>query len=266
MLNEIRNFFNDLYRFRINLNESVGESLLVNAIKDHEYVYVYYEGEGLESKGYRIIKPYVLGVDKRNGVKSLRAWQTEGDSDSYKGKNRTPRMDHERFKSTNKDGKGVLVPGWRMFRLDKIKSVYPTGRTFKNDPLPPFYKGGDDKHMSTIISSIPTTTHPKDDKDKPTPSAKVAKDYLTRTDFDRILEKSYNLVKNIKKRAPSKVFIYVGKDGSIKFASERGLKNIDDDKIIGNLQELFNEYVLPKKTQQDNFLELKRRESYQKFK
>jgi predicted DNA-binding transcriptional regulator YafY len=60
--------------------------------------------------GSRLIEPYALGVDS-NGNTLLRAWLISGIS-------RSGRIDPK------------LVPGWRLFRLDRIRSINPTLQKF----------------------------------------------------------------------------------------------------------------------------------------
>lgn len=60
--------------------------------------------------GIRIVEPYTVGVNE-NGETYLRAWLIRGVS-------RTGRINPR------------LVPGWRLFRVDRINSISPTLQKF----------------------------------------------------------------------------------------------------------------------------------------
>ena len=80
---------------------------VMDAIKQKQKVVVYYDGDEPGGKGLREIEPVCLGVSKA-GNKVVRAWDEEGASHTaYKGEQ--------------------PLPGWRLFRLDKILSNKPTG-------------------------------------------------------------------------------------------------------------------------------------------
>lgn len=73
-----------------------------------------------------------LGVSK-SGNKVLRAWDEEGASHTgYKGEQ--------------------PLPGWRLFRLDKILSLKPTGENFVQK-RPNYNVNGDKSMVSVIINS-----------------------------------------------------------------------------------------------------------------
>ena len=150
MLTEIKILFNNIGHFRQLLKESVGDSVIVNAINDHKYLYIYYAGDNTVLKGYRTIKPFVLGTSTA-GNKVLRAWQEAGSSDSYAGLTGRKREDHEyQF-----DQKGNMKPGWRLFRVDGITSALPTGKKFSTatNKLPPLYNPND-KQMTSIVAAV----------------------------------------------------------------------------------------------------------------
>jgi predicted DNA-binding transcriptional regulator YafY len=73
-----------------------------------------------------------LGVSKA-GNKVVRAWDNEGSSHTaYKGEQ--------------------PLPGWRLFRLDKILSLKPTGENF-TEMKPGYNINGDKSMVSVIINS-----------------------------------------------------------------------------------------------------------------
>lgn len=61
-------------------------------------------------RGIRFIEPYTVGVSE-NGQTYLRAWLIKGVSKTGR---KNPR----------------LVPGWRLFRVDRIKTINPTLQKF----------------------------------------------------------------------------------------------------------------------------------------
>ena len=81
-----------------------------SAIKGNQVCVIYYDGDEPGGKGLRLIEPVCLGTTKA-GNKAVRAYDIEGAS------------------HTHYIGKQIL-PGWRIFRLDKIMSLNPTGELF----------------------------------------------------------------------------------------------------------------------------------------
>jgi predicted DNA-binding transcriptional regulator YafY len=102
---------------------------VVNAIKNKQKVVIYYDGDEPGGRGLREIEPVCLGTSKA-GNKVLRAWDEEGSSHTaYKGEQ--------------------PLPGWRLFRLDKILSLKPTGENFAE--MKPNFNPNGDKSMTSII-------------------------------------------------------------------------------------------------------------------
>lgn len=102
---------------------------VVKAIKQKDRVVIYYDGDEPGGKGLRNIEPVCFGYSKA-GNPVLRAWDDEGASHtSYKGEQ--------------------PLPGWRIFRVDKIVSFTPTGEKF--DTSRPLYNPNGDKSMSRVI-------------------------------------------------------------------------------------------------------------------
>jgi hypothetical protein len=134
---------------------------VVNAIKGRQKVIIYYDGDEPGGRGIREIEPVCLGVSKA-GNKILRAWDDEGASHTaYKGEQ--------------------PLPGWRIFRLDKILSIKPTGEVY-NTPKPGYNFKGDKSMVSVIINAkfdnqpVPTAppalpaTTPTTSPTQPTPT------------------------------------------------------------------------------------------------
>ena len=102
---------------------------VVNAIKNKQKVVIYYDGDEPGGRGLREIEPLCLGTSKA-GNKVLRAWDEEGSSHTaYKGEQ--------------------PLPGWRLFRLDKILSLKATGENFTE--MKPNFNPNGDKSMTSII-------------------------------------------------------------------------------------------------------------------
>ena len=88
-----------------------------------------YRGERIGDilDGIRIIEPYVVGKSSK-GEPLLRAWL-------IKGMSRTGRIDPR------------LVPGWRLFRIDRIRSISPTLQKFT---IPRIGYNSEDSGMTEI--------------------------------------------------------------------------------------------------------------------
>lgn len=102
---------------------------VVNAIKNKQKVVIYYDGDEPGGRGLREIEPVCLGTSKA-GNKVMRAWDEEGSSHTaYKGEQ--------------------PLPGWRLFRLDKLLSLKPSGENFIE--MKPNFNPNGDKSMTSII-------------------------------------------------------------------------------------------------------------------
>jgi hypothetical protein len=71
-----------------------------------------YRGEGPNDilNGIRVLEPYTVGVNEK-GDTFLRAWLIRGVS-------KTGRIDPR------------LVPGWRLFKIDRLRTINTTAQTF----------------------------------------------------------------------------------------------------------------------------------------
>ena len=136
---------------------------VIDAIKQRQKVIIYYDGDEPGGRGIREIEPVCLGVSKA-GNKVLRAWDDEGASHTaYKGEQ--------------------PLPGWRLFRLDKILSIKPTGEVY-NTPRPNYNFNGDKSMVSVIINAkfdnqptvpqpLPTNPTPATPTTTPTPEENI---------------------------------------------------------------------------------------------
>ena len=150
MLEEDKILFEGIKSLRL-LNEAVDSNIIEKAINNQQYVYLYYSGDKENQKGARVVKPFVYGTNKKNGNTYLRAWEESGKSHTFYRKDPPPRPDHDKF--TDYHG---TSPGWRMFRIDKIITILPTGKRFNvaRDGYPPKYKAENDKVLD-VTSCIP---------------------------------------------------------------------------------------------------------------
>ena len=103
---------------------------VMDSIKKKQVVVLYYTGDAPGGDGLRTIEPVCLGVSKA-GNKVLRAWDYEGAS-------------HTATLGTQP------LPGWRLFRLDKITSYKPNGQVFTE--MRPNFNPNGDKSMVSIIT------------------------------------------------------------------------------------------------------------------
>ena len=105
---------------------------IVDAIKKRDKVVIYYDGDEPGGKGLREIEPVCFGYSKSDNP-VLRAWDNTGASHTaYKGEQ--------------------PLPGWRIFRVDKIMSFKPTNEKF-NEPRPNYNPNGDKSMVKIIINA-----------------------------------------------------------------------------------------------------------------
>ena len=102
---------------------------IVDSIKKRNVCIIYYDGDEPGGRGLRQIEPVCFGYSKGDNP-VLRAWDLEGATHTgYIGKQR--------------------LPGWRLFRVDKILSFRPSGEKF--DTIRPGYNKSGDKGMLKVI-------------------------------------------------------------------------------------------------------------------
>jgi len=118
--------------FKSLIAEAANLEDLIDAIKSRKVVIIYYDGDEPGGRGLRQIEPVCVGTSKA-GNKVLRAWDSEGSSHTaYKGEQ--------------------PLPGWRLFRVDKILSSKHTGEIY-NEPRPNYNFNGDRTMASVIINA-----------------------------------------------------------------------------------------------------------------
>jgi len=111
---------------RLILEKSAAE--IVNSIKNKNLVTIYYDGDDNGGKGLRVIEPFCYGTSKA-GNAVIRAWEREGAS------------------YTAQKGEQPL-PGWRLFRVDRIGSYNFDPRQNFTEPRPSY--NPNDKGMTSI--------------------------------------------------------------------------------------------------------------------
>jgi len=134
--------------------ETVSRSKILPSMKNRNVVTFWYddpdEGEGIKP-GYREVEPYVFGRHYKSGNEVIRAWLIRGVS-------KTGELDPS------------LVPGWRLFRVDRMGNWIDTGDTFEpyvdNSPVREKYNP-DDKHMISGRGKIYYKIEPEGEEAEP---------------------------------------------------------------------------------------------------
>ena len=118
------------------LQEAIDRNKIFSAIQNKRTLTIYYKADREENEvtGWRKIEPFCAGINKY-GNPVLRAWQTSGVSNTYPPGKEDDVLTH--------------VPGWRMFRMDKIVSMAIGWDKFTS-PRPKY--NPDDKDMDTIFA------------------------------------------------------------------------------------------------------------------
>ena len=261
-MNEAKIIFDNIRSFRHLLTEAVGENVIKDAIDNHEYVYLYYHGDDNVERGYRTVRPFVLGKTGK-GATVLRAWQDKGRSQSLgPHAERTPRDEHEYW---DEDGR---KPGWRLFTVDKISKIYPTGDKFEDDDgnvlIPPKYReDGDDQMGGGRIAWVSTqqlkigfakagatdepTVVPKPEPEvpqqkrwKPFYNANAARRPMNAA----TIQKLYDIAMNVRKEKTGDLFVAVDDKNKYHFRPETIRDRFPQNAIVGNLKQLYDELVL----------------------
>ena len=115
--------------FKSLLNEVASLNDIQDSIRKKIVVTVYYDGDEPGGKGYRRIEPVCVGYSKAGNL-VIRAWDLDGAS------------------HTASIGEKPL-PGWRMFRADKIFTYQPTTDNFTETR--PGYNPNGDNSMDRVI-------------------------------------------------------------------------------------------------------------------
>ena len=118
-----------LTTFKSLLTEIASLGDIQDSINKKIVVTIYYDGDIPGGKGYRRIEPVCVGYSKAGNL-VVRAWDMDGAS------------------HTATIGEKPL-PGWRLFRADKIFTYQPTTDTFNQ--VRPNYNPNGDKSMERVI-------------------------------------------------------------------------------------------------------------------
>jgi predicted DNA-binding transcriptional regulator YafY len=118
-----------LTTFKSLLTEVASLGDIQDSIRKRIVVTIYYDGDIPGGKGYRRIEPVCVGYSKAGNL-VVRAWDIDGAS------------------HTATIGEKPL-PGWRLFRADKIFTYQPTTDTFNQ--VRPNYNPNGDKSMERVI-------------------------------------------------------------------------------------------------------------------
>jgi len=264
MLKEHEVIFDNIKNFRRLIKEYASRGDIVDAIDNREVIKIYYAGDDTVQRGYRTVEPYALGFIKKKdgqGELAVRAWEQAGASDSYndigRWAHKPPRKNHEYFDDPNRQ------PGWRLFKLRGITSLFFTGKKFpaQGKGMRPLYNPND-KQLDVIASFQPFsdvgTQQVSGSQSIEVPDelqqklsafdAQTQKWNIDASDSEATLIKNivglYELVTKYRKQTP-KNYDVINKNGKYfalpYFSRER--KKIPDDEVVGNLADLYTKYT-----------------------
>jgi hypothetical protein len=280
----------NIEHFRHLITEAVSESDIEKYINNHEYVYIYYDGDDKTQSGSRTIRPYVLGTSKKSGKPVLRAWQDRGKSWHFQNKPTRPaddpNMQASKFHDYWIDEEGSK-PGWRMFRLDKISKMYPTGKKFHDEngnvKIPAGYHEGGDDDMASIKAYVSTKTEPDIDVkyDRERAVEPVSTTDKMKQKWDAIRKgytRNYNVtsedivkLRDIASRVYKKghgnflVAIDSGNNLHLITPEQKQKQNIPDTAVYGSLPYLYDSLVNASKTPDDRFFKNKLSQAQQQM-
>ena len=113
-LHSFESFFNrPLFEHRGQTSRSIRDTI-EQAIREKKVITIKYKDGPIVLAGHRTIEPHAFGT-ATSGNEVVRAWLKEGVS------------------KTGRSGKSP-EPGWRLFRIDRIKSVEISDEGFKTRP------------------------------------------------------------------------------------------------------------------------------------
>jgi len=271
MSEETKILFENIKNFRHLITEGVSQDNIVKAIENHEWIYLYYNGDDKNKTGYRTIRPYVLGTSTA-GNTVLRAWQ-DNPRNSWHFDNKPTRTDsqHHDYWTDSEGSK----PGWRMFDVSKISKIYPIGKKF-NDAnglpmIPAGYHEGGDKDMTSIIAYVSTKNEPDFDYtyDREFKGDKISRGDRDRAKWDSIrrgnknarkitaddVTKLRDIASRVHKTSHGNYLVVIDdkKDFQLIQVKDKDRQNIPDIAIVGNLPQLYDSLVNTNKQQDDKF-------------
>lgn len=277
MSTETKILFENIKSFRHLITEAVGENAIVDAINNHEWLYIYYNAnneEGKNAGGYRTIRPMVLGTSTA-GNAVLRAWQ-DNPKNSWHFDNRPTRGDKSQYHDFWSDQEGVK-PGWRLFDVNKISKVYPIGKKFNDSNglpmIPAGYHEGGDKDMTSIRAYVSTKTKPDFDYtyDKEFQGDEISKADRNKERWDSIRKGNKNTKKitaadvvklrdiasRVHKTAHGSYLVVIDdkKNFQLILAKDKDKQNIPDTAIVGSLPYLYDTLVNANKQPDGKFFQ-----------
>lgn len=262
MLKETKILIDNIKNFRNHnmINEGISEGDIRKYMEKHQFVYIFYAGDGTNPRGWRTIRPYVLGVikGKENNI-GVRAWQDKGRSVS---KDITKRRgnEHDHWTDTLDN---ETKPGWRMFRLDRIEQIYPTGQRFVdgdgNVVFPPKYNFSGDKDMSSIMFQVSDRKEPEPEREYRPSDLRISykrrqKDWgvfqrgnANRRDIKPEDILSFNKVANdIYKKGMGAFFVAINDRDEFELVDEKNRMKVPKQAIVGNLARLYDKHIRQK--------------------
>ena len=269
MLTEVKILFDNIKNFRHLIIEGVSGNGIVDAINNHEWIYLYYTGDETTASGYRTVRPYVLGTNK-SGNKVLRAWQ-DSPKNSFHFDNKPTRPDSQNHDYwTDSEGE---KPGWRMFRVDKITKILPIGKKFNdsngNVMIPAGYHEGGDDNMTSIEAYVSTKKQPDFDYkyDKTVQPTGRTNQELEKWDSIRKGNKNRkkitsndviklrDLASRFHKKSHSKYMVVIDDRNNFQLVTANDIKsqNIPEPAIVGSLPYLYDSIVKANAPADDKF-------------
>lgn len=253
MSDETKILFENIKDFRHLLTEAVSDKSIMNAIENHEWLYIFYRGDNTIETGYRTIRPFVLGTVGKDNNLALRAWQDKGRSDSLRPDAPRNRLHHEHETDTD----GVTKPGWRLFLVDKITSAIPIGRKFNDNNgrvmIPTGYKEHD-AQMNNIVAAISAAPE-KEIQAKTsgetsafkTQTSKFQSFYNANKNNRRIskgdVQNLYDVAKKVMKKSPNNYFVVINDKNEFSIKDIRQKNKYPPNSIVGDLSFLYDMYV-----------------------
>lgn len=263
----------NIITFRHLLTEGVSGADITKYINNHEIVYLYYTGDEKAEKGKRTVRPYVLGTDK-NGKQVLRAWQDNGASWHFANRNTRPQSNPTDKASQYHDywnDEGGTKPGWRMFRVDKISKLYPTGQKFHDENgvvmIPAGYHEGGDDDMTSVDAYVSTKTEPdfdyKYEKDVEIEPQQVQNKWNSIKRGNKNIKqitaedvvKLRDLASRVIKKKHSNFLVVVDEQGGYHLITPKQKERfqVPESAILGSLPHLYDSIVNANKTPDSTF-------------
>jgi hypothetical protein len=261
MISESKILFENVKHFRQLLTEGVSDKVIVDAINQHKFLYIYYKGENTVETGYRTIRPFVLGVNT-SGNLAVRAWQDKGRSDSLRSDSPRNRLHHEHEVDTD----GLTKPGWRLFLVNNITSAIPTGKRFidaqGNVEIPTGYKENDKDMTGGIIASVTSggkipvggipTTRQKAQRWEKYKDANKLNRKITKEDILGLVD----IAKKVMKKPITDFFVAIDNKNNFNLQDIRTKLNFPQNAYVDDLSNLYNRFVMNtpvNKAAQDQF-------------